>query len=197
MLWLRWIGWKTVFQRVAPPFSRKFTAKLAAFLKKFTASVFVQINVQMGWMRWKNKSQHFLQQFNAKFIAFPTIKSPRNSPHFLQKNSPHLLSNVCWIWFKFSTNIVEVRDSWHSAKEVERMQDVRVSNPCKEVSFLFEYWERSENLKKFSAIHRTHRKKDVRKTRGKLFFLNAFHTIFPRQTSTRVSIHVALQILNS
>ena len=112
----------------------------------------------------KKNSQH-LQNFKAKFTATA-------------------FSNVFWIWFKFSRNISEFRESWRSGLRSWRNEGGKRFEP---VSGSILFWKNTDNAVKLNNSPHSPQKY-VRNTRWKFFLPHfmALLTKIHRQTSTWV-----------
>ena len=62
------------------------------------------------------------------------------------KNSPDLFFNNYWIWFEFTKNIIDLRDSWCSEIRSWRHEESERFESCTEVSFC----KNTENAVKIS-----------------------------------------------
>ena len=134
----------------------------------------------MRWMRWKkNNSPHF--------TAFLT-KICREIHRISYKNSPHMISKVYSIWFKFTRNLKDVRESWRSGLSSGR----HAGGQRFETVWGRFFFVRIQKTRWKKIIHRDSPhspQKDVRNTRWNFFLsphFTAFLTTIHRQTSTRV-----------
>ena len=145
----------------------------------------------MWWMRWKKIIHRFLSSGELFFSPLDAVKKKFTTFHRISyKNSPHLLSNVYSIWFKFTRNAKVVSDSWGSGVSSWRHAGGQRIEPVWGrfffVRILRTRWKK--------IIHRDSPhspQKDVRNTRWKLFFsphFTAFLTKIHHQTSTRDGI---------
>ena len=134
---------------------------------------------EMQWKRWmrrkKNNSSHF-----TAFLK----KIHRKIHRISDKNSPHMISKVYSIWFKFTRSLKYVSESWRS----------RLSSGGHAVGQSFEpVWGRFffviiQKTRWKKVFHRDSPhspQKDVRNIWWKLFFFTAFLAKIHRQTSTR------------
>ena len=124
----------------------------------------------------KNNSPHFTAFFSKIHHEIHRISN---------KISPHLLSNVYSIWFKFSWNINKVRDSWSSGISSWRHAGGQRFEPLWG-RFIFVRILRTR-WKKINRDSRHSPQKDVTNTQWKFFFTEVLMKIH-RQTSTRDGI---------
>ena len=134
------------------------------------------------------------------FTAFPT-KIHREIHRISYKNTPHWLSNVYWIWFKFIWKSIEVRDIWRSELRRWSHEGGRGSHPCKLASFFrnIENSVKTNNSSQFTA----HTAKRCKENAVKIFFtcisphfLRKF-TAKPRLGLLRLFVHTLMKWLNA
>ena len=124
-----WIQPKNVKQTQNEVFLMTFLRKAANAVKKNNSTHFTALLTkihrwlhhifyknllhQFSWQNYAINAVNAVKKYSQDFTAFLRKNSPQNSPHFLQK-TPHLFSNVYWIWFNFTRKSIEVSDSSRS-----------------------------------------------------------------------------------